>query len=185
MRSLGLSLFILAACGHKSPSIFPDSTGSGGGASSTESSGMNMQGDSWTSGSRLKVRYYTSNDGSKMPVGFRDLKRNENCSPRIASDGNVRCLPDRYAVTDGYFADKNCSQALGVVFAGCQPPYGFDIGIGCNAGAKVFQVSSTFNGSAIYVKSNGACDMLPVGSASFVELGSELPASTFAEMTEE
>ena len=46
------------------------------------------------SGTRLKMRYYVGEDGSKQPLlGWHDTMRNEDCYFQKAEDGKLHCIP--------------------------------------------------------------------------------------------
>lgn len=74
-----------------------------------------------TAGSRLKVRAYVGDDGSKQFLGWRDTKLNLDCTFEALGDGTARCLP-ALATTSPYFVDAACSTPLAVVAHGCSAP---------------------------------------------------------------
>lgn len=82
-------------------------------------------GGAWASGTRLKLRRYTSADGASQPVGdFFDLDLNEPCSLALAGDGKRRCLPGARAGVPGLrFADPNCSTPIAILSTMCPPPH--------------------------------------------------------------
>jgi hypothetical protein len=66
-----------------------------------------------TSGSRIKAKYQTSDDGLKMEGGFWfDSKLGTGCSFRTAADSQVRCMPDNQAAFGGEFSDPACSHLI-------------------------------------------------------------------------
>jgi hypothetical protein len=63
-----------------------------------------------TSGTRLRARYYTGEDGSKQFIGWHDKMRDEDCSFQKAEDGQLRCLP-AMGVT-ALYADSACKEPI-------------------------------------------------------------------------
>lgn len=68
------------------------------------------------SGSRLKRRIRTTDDGSQQFVGWFDTERGENCSFRKVEWNAERCIPDEnvieaidYRDTTVYYTDQSCT----------------------------------------------------------------------------
>src|SRR5262245_16640517 len=59
-------------------------------------------------GSRIKMRWYVGDDGSRQLAGAYDSEREESCTWQLASDGQVRCLP-QITAWGRYWADSECS----------------------------------------------------------------------------
>jgi hypothetical protein len=139
-----------------------------------------------TSGSRLKAKFFTGEDGSKVyvPGTMVDTMRGEDCSIQVAADGMTRCLPAP-AQTNEYFADMGCTQALALKPRGCQAPKEITAsGIPTCAGAKVFSISGRFTGK-VYSGSPALCGVPPDPSANWdlYSLGAEIPPSSFVAGT--
>lgn len=110
---------MLGSC-ESDPLIFPDRQG----ASST---GTGQGSDSIcdpcasTDGTRIVRVWETvaSKDGLSHSrfVGFHDNLRDEACSPLIAEDTKLRCLPSGHRIEKKYFGDANCTIEVVPIFA--------------------------------------------------------------------
>ena len=100
MRTL---LLLLIAC-HSS-------TNPGDDSGVTDPIDENQQVCANTSGSRLRVRSYTTTDGTHEIVGWYDNVLAANCSFLRAPDGTTRCLPDLPYVRDTVYLDAACTNA--------------------------------------------------------------------------
>lgn len=77
------------------------------------------------SGTRLKVRRWSADDGATVRTGdFFDADLNEPCVFRLASDGSRRCMPGPASIyPTPMFADPVCSSDPIVAFNKlCEPP---------------------------------------------------------------
>jgi hypothetical protein len=77
------------------------------------------------SGTRLKVRHWSADDGATLRAGdFFDVEINEPCVFRLASDGSRRCMPGPASIyPTPMFADPVCSSDPIVAFNKlCEPP---------------------------------------------------------------
>jgi hypothetical protein len=75
------------------------------------------------SGDRLRVRLERGSDGSsRVRESFYDTKFGERCVALCGSDGKQHCLPEGAQVLDGFYADKDCTQRLGVNVKGRPVP---------------------------------------------------------------
>ena len=124
---VGVSLS-LAACGKDpGPKGDPGAQGPAGpqGVAGTTSGA--------TSGTRIKARSTTttlsSADGAASTASYLagwvdSARNNEACSPGLASDGAMRCLPAASAIWDGYYGDAACTIAIAayVPVCGTAPP---------------------------------------------------------------
>jgi hypothetical protein len=72
-----------------------------------------------SSGSRLKRRIMTTDDGAQVFVGWHDSERQENCAFRVGPDGKQRCMP-----TERVHEIRGLSGLDAVVYAdsGCTRP---------------------------------------------------------------
>jgi hypothetical protein len=146
-----------------------------------------------TSGTRLRARYLTGEDGSRQFVGWRDMQRNEDCSFLRAEDGVTRCLPG-YSFTSSYFADAGCTQPLLVtatVATACGgvtpvvPKYAADItAAGCGV-TKLYAVGAAVAPAMIYIGSAATCTgSAPPATYAFYST-TPAPASGFIAATEQ
>ena len=60
--------------------------------------------------SRLSSYAYVS-DGLRLPAGIYDNVLGAYCSPQLATDGTLRCLPRGVSAT-GYYSDPSCTELL-------------------------------------------------------------------------
>ncbi len=76
------------------------------------------------SGTRLKVRHWSADDGATLRAGdFFDVEINEPCVLRLASDGSRRCMPGPASIyPTPMYADPGCSSAPIVALDICAPP---------------------------------------------------------------
>lgn len=140
-----------------------------------------------TSGSRLKAKYRTSEDGSKEYLSgiWYDSNRKEDCQFATASDGKERCLPIA-STSLSYYSDDACTQWIASASsADCAPKYGmtFEQATCGAASVHIFPVGAKTMPAKLYVKSGSSC--LAAGSpdpaAAYFALGAELGASAFVE----
>lgn len=79
------------------------------------------------SGSRLKARWRTGEDGSTSFDGWQDSTLETTCTYRIAADGIERCLPSGSNVRGSivHYADAACTDAFADLGVGapCDPAY--------------------------------------------------------------
>lgn len=196
---------VLGACGGDTP-IWPDSTTGAGGmsASSSATSASSGQGSGaggglscdpceQTDGSRLVRRFTTttSPDGLMMRqlVGLHDTQRKEACSPLLATDGVLRCLPTGGVAVALLYADATCtiplayltpSQCVGTppkYLASQVPDPSGDI---CKPGTTELRaVGAPFNG-ATFIKSGNNCATFAAPGYTFYSVGSAIAPSEFA-----
>jgi hypothetical protein len=191
---------VVAACSAAGPTGISSSLDGGGGSADGSNSGGDApslldaltdpvppaSADTNQSGTRLKVKYYAGDDGSKAFAGFYDSQRKEDCSFRTAADGVSRCMPTTNAVFSGYYADMTCTQPVVVVPAGCSTPtYVLQTDVSCNPVSDLLSVGVSYSGSSIYVLSGTTCTGTSgTGSgAAYFYLGSEVPPSSFVAGT--
>jgi hypothetical protein len=148
----------------------------------------------WVSGTRLRARVYVSSDGAKQFAGWYDSQRKENCTIYPAADGVLRCLPyfaPTGQITDTYFSDAQCTVPLALVTKGCSPKYEIrtEVVSACAQQSRyhVLTPGVLANPSTYYVKSANQCIAQTYNSnlPDFWTVGSEIPASSFADATEQ
>jgi hypothetical protein len=141
------------------------------------------------SGSRIEMRVdvLDGDDGSRHPgVAYAfDTKRGERCSPGVAADGKVRCLPAATTALT-YFADSRCERP--VLAVTCEKPKYMSIQAepaACAGGAKIFAVGDAYAGD-LYTGSPSSCELARAlsGAAVYVPLGSEIAASEFVLLSD-
>ena len=144
-------------------------------------------------GSRLKVKYWVGDDGSKTPVPFVlwDSARSEDCVFTTAADGKSRCLPTSgNAFVGSYYSDSGCTKPLGwwsssSACSGSNRKYASLTDTDCSLGTHIFPVQSAFTGT-VYSNALGTCKVLEataLASVSLFSLGAEIPASSFVAAT--
>lgn len=182
-RLLGGSIAIYVVMAACSAASGPQGSTSNDGGVSGSSGGMQGDGsgsildaltdptpeanaDPTQSGTRLKVQYYAAADGSKQTAGMFDSQLNVQCYFGKASDGKIRCLPIPSssavtATTGGFYADANCSQALGVTIGACaQTPTVINVtatdNSTCTTTSTNYQAGAQFTGP-LYQLSSSTC----------------------------
>jgi hypothetical protein len=184
--------YVMAACSG--------SGGSGGGASSGSSgppprssgdadgsSGVvpNAMADQWyASGSRLKLRYFDGEDGSKQFFDWHDSSRNEDCTIQQHADGSWRCLPASQLVasTGSYYA-AGCTAPLAIAFKGTQPKYAFFPDLNAGYHPHVLQLGALVTGT-VYVGTPASCtSTTPPAFYDVYATGAELPSTDFVGAT--
>lgn len=151
-------------------------------------------GGDFVSGSRLKVRFLTSADGARQPVGWYDAQLGEPCTPVKASDGKTRCLPlNGSAVYGGvYYADADCREPVFFqsTAGACDASYGYTTTqVSCGGGYEMYQYEiyqlMPFQPSQLYSGGVGSCTQLgsiPQGYKFY--RGTRIQPSAFAELNE-
>lgn len=132
------------------------SAGGAGGGSAAGGSASRRE-ELYTSGSRLRVRSYVGDDGSRQQVGLYDTQLQTLCAFTRAADGELRCLP--LGGFTAYFGDAQCLQrVLSVPPSNCATTARFVMvpAETCPARSEVFTVTPTKVARA-YVRSSAAC----------------------------
>lgn len=176
----------IAGCSSSKSQIGPDGTLPDGGTVAQATPGTDG-----TSGTRLKARTYTAEDGAQQFIGWFDSQRNENCGFGMAADGKIRCLPGGAGTLPGFFGDSGCSQPVLTVAVGCTPPATVQSTVtdGASCGAlpatKILSVGAKHAGGT-FRGAPGSCinNTLPVSAGDLYETGAEIPASSFVAATE-
>lgn len=148
-----------------------------------------------TSGTRLKLVWYVTQDGVKTwpgtqaTPGFHDAQRGEDCWPDAWSDGNTYCTP--FAM-QAVYADSSCTTPLGQVqpssCGSAPPPFDYIADTGGCAGAPAithfYQRGAQVAVAQFYTKSAaGACSGPSTGSYTFYAAGAEVDPSALVQMT--
>ena len=176
MRFFLLSVIVLlSGCGVDLPSpSLADAGGMGGGVASTEEA---------LSGTRLKNRYVTGEDGARAPRGFFDTMRNEPCDFAPSEGGDQRCLPLDSVGTIGFlYADASCTERI--VIADCTPRYAVEVAPVCPYQIKIYAIETTFAPADYYFGSGGQCSKQNTAQGGqsgkvFAKVGAPIPASSF------
>jgi hypothetical protein len=140
------------------------------------------------SGSRLKAKYRTGDDGSKHYLSgtWYDSERQEDCVFETAGDGKERCLPPSQS-TITLFADAECKQPMAVGSAACAPKYAvMPEASSCGSALlRLFSIGATITPAKVYVSAGGTCfDAGPADpNAAYYQVGAEVPASSFVGST--
>lgn len=144
------------------------------------------------SGTRIKARYYVTDDGARELIGFQDTLRNTECTFEVASDGTVRCLPPGSGATS--FSDTACQQPITSIPSGvCNLPaimYVKDVST-CPARRLVYERGTELKGAdggvaPYYYRSGSECSGPYPSQASYkvYARGKELLPTSFVEATE-
>ncbi len=134
------------------------------------------------SGERLR-RVIVEAAGLERLVGWYDSELEVECSPAMATDGVLRCLPEA-ADAAVVFADPECSVRVASISEACgsEPRYGIVATPTCPPAHEVFDLGRPLEANArVYTNLFGSCRALDEGAAEgLVELGSEpIAPSTF------
>lgn len=93
MRVICITLLLLPSACQPGPEGMPGPPGPQGPMGAMGAPGAGGSGAGFVEGQRLKQRYWTGEDGARIPSGIADSKFNVPCTGAIATDGAVRCLP--------------------------------------------------------------------------------------------
>jgi len=191
------TLLALAACGAKEtdpgrisrdPSGIPRADGG-----SLDRDGLARTGNE--SGTRLKVRAYVGDDGSKLviPGAMHDTELKADCGFAVAADGATRCLPTGGTSPPSYFLNAGCTEHFALVPKGCaKPAYVQEAitGAACAAGSvRVRSLAGAFTGAQVFAGIPGTCTAQPgtvfSSYSDIYSLGAEVPPSSFVKATEQ
>lgn len=201
MRSLIVTVGLLAACSDSGIGPDPDATSSSGnsmggsdgdGGAPTAGSapggngptGGGVPGDDTQSGSRLKVKVRVGSDGSRSPGGWYDSQLNTDCVYRKTADGSRRCLPEGRVAS--HYLDDSCTQPV-VTQSTCDPLQfalvSDDID-GCGDSWRAYPLAAAVTPATVYAKNGaGDCSSTTVPQGSLFATGAEMPASMFVSET--
>lgn len=165
----------------------PDDAGTDSAASPTTGAVTAM--DTYVSGTRIKSRVYVADDGSKQWVGWKDTQLNLNCAYRLASDGQIRCLPSDVGFLIGNYSDSGCTQPLGYATAGCAATAYLveSVNAACGGGAvRIRPTGSKLGSQTIYSKVGASCVGTTMSAAyDYYSVGAEIPPNTYQIATEQ
>ncbi|WP_437714962.1 hypothetical protein WMF45_00235 [Sorangium sp. So ce448] len=137
------------------------------------------------SGSRLKARFITADDGSKAytPDVWFDSERGENCQFIKAADGQLRCLPTEHRASAGsYYSDEACTRPLVVSAYQCEARYGISFDATCDNDVRmrVFALGQRISPAVIYIETADACrESTPNPSLAYYEVTGEIDPAAF------
>jgi hypothetical protein len=121
-----------------------------------------------------------------------DTELMEPCYATELSTGSILCLPNmRYPGTGSYYADADCSEPLLVEFTDpCTEnpaPFRtleFDDAAECGSTVLSVRALEAYEGTVYTDPGDGCAEVEPQATELVLELGAEIPLSTFAEITE-
>lgn len=137
------------------------------------------------SGSRLKVRRLTGDDGSSVPVGFFDVKLQSECTFRPDEKGVQRCLPGSVSgLPNLHYGDPNCTIPIAAVAPNCQadPIYALvPIDGTCYSAPnyEIHKVAGKFNNPTAWYLTEGKCIGQNTPGTSVYQLGPALDPAAF------
>lgn len=185
------ALLVLVSSCKADPLIFPDRTdaspsgGHGGDSICNPCTG--------TDGTRI-VRSWdtaTSADGLSRSyfAGYRDVLRDEDCSPLIAEDTKRRCLPSGHRIETSYFEDAACKTEVVPIFAfECilpPPKYATKTLKWANAcvgpGTAIYELGEEYL-APVYKMVMGNCVPAQITNYNLFLLGKKIDPFDFAEM---
>lgn len=176
------ALFLLAAaaCTTSSTDVPIDASDNGQGSAACD--------PVTRSGTRLQVQYMKSDDGMRVPLAtFRDVSRDENCSPQIAADGTRRCLP-AFITANSFFADAFCTiPAASVEDCAAPPAYvavatPFEACVAAHPGPRIYEVGTQYTSAYRFIGTTCTATGETPGTV-YYSAGDEVPASEFASVT--
>jgi hypothetical protein len=143
----------------------------------------------YTSGSRLKVKYLSGADGSKVQRGLYDTLLQIDCYFSVAADGSQRCLP--VGMSSIYFSDAACTQRMAYGTKGCAPPKYATFTVVTSACPSNMTHIATLGGQISPAKNyyfNGSicqdAGATVLGAFDYYSVGAEIPPSSFVAGTE-
>jgi hypothetical protein len=186
--------YVMAACGGNTPPSPEDAGGTGGGPAGGGAGGGGVDAGPTIgvqhqalSGSRLKTRVITGDDGSQVYAGMFDSTRGEPCAFQLAGDGVTRCLPSARPTAITY-SDAACTvPVFRVTEAECAPKYAVDSAslATCPLYWRLHDVTAIATPPAAYSNASGLCQALPVVvDGGWYSYGAELDAGLFVGGTE-
>lgn len=127
-------------------------------------------------------------------IEYEDTSRHEVCTPLLAHDDTVRCLPyaledpASYAyVSDSLYADSACKVSVGVAGVGCTTPvYAFGAALPTCGVVENLVYPVTGVTTSLYSLQGATCTaQTPVAGNVYYALGPEVSASSFAPITKD
>lgn len=137
--------------------------------------------------SRLVVREWVGDDGSRQALGWYDTQRREPCSFTLSEDGTTRCMPQAQG-SGNYYAGAACTDPV-VDISGrayCKaPPLKYaaqTLGDSCYVKEHLYEMGEVIPSGIDVLIGDGRCTQAWATSSSdhpFARLGAEIPARTF------
>jgi hypothetical protein len=142
-------------------------------------------GETTAGGSRIVATRLTAG-GALLPRWNRleDTMLGVRCSPSLAGDGKLRCLPQALVRS---FSDDQCTVPIVIVNSSSTPSHALAPDASCPRRFPVVSVGAEITPAPekVYVNYSGPCVPTSVSpTARAFAVGSEVPASTFAEVVE-
>lgn len=182
-RSVLLLSFLVVGC-QTTTTITKDNHGGDAGPSPSDPEPTTSTAGA-ASGTRLKARWTTAEDGAKQFRGFWDSARETECSFQGASDGTTRCLPSGMFIHPTFFADAACTKRIAYGEKGCAAKTATLQGRYC-AGSEItqtiFTLGARFTAPQLYNKDGASCTSISAASWADRDLyvvGAEIPPSEF------
>lgn len=145
-----------------------------------------------TSGRRLRARHLRSDDGTvRELVGWWDSERRESCQFRRATDGTLRCLPERESVLwigeVAHYADAACALPLAPRQPAACPPRRYvewrpSSSCSSNPATLAPFGDPLATGAAIHTRSGAGCAATPADGP-YAAIGPAVPPTAFVEAT--
>jgi hypothetical protein len=191
---------LLVACGGTMDGTagLGSGAGDGGGNGGSGSGAGGTVKPEWVSGSRLRARVDTTDDGGRAFAGWYDSMLKGPCTFQIAGDGQRRCLPTvaNMASVDGEYSDDHCTIPLARELAeyatACPPSYllrseTVTAAVCGDDGypqprAHIYAAGAVFTGAKVYsFLSDSTCVFTtPPTAWTYFEVGAEIPPASFA-----
>lgn len=188
-----VSLWALCAAGCSSAAASTNDAGVGGNLP-PGTGGIGVS--AYQSGSRIKMKIYSTADGARRFNNWYDSLRGFDCGAfGVAADGKRRCLPLFTArfdttTTSARFSDAACSVPLANWSTCNANPTAVEQSIAptpssCTGSTyHYFAVGPVYAGT-LYGKSGNSCIQMAAGATDkFFTIGTEIPPTEFAEITE-
>lgn len=172
---------VLVGC-QTTTTITKDNNGGDAGPTPSEPTPTSMGA---SSGTRLRARWTTADDGAKQFRGFWDSAREAECTFQGASDGTTRCLPVGIFIHPSFYADAACTKRIAYGEKGCAATTATLQGRYC-AGSEVtqtiFSLGARFTAPQLYTKDGATCTSTSAAGWADRDLyvvGAEIPPSEF------
>ena len=172
--------------------------GGGGGSGGGAAGGGGSTTPDWVSGTRIRARLQTTQDGAKAFLGWYDNQLNINCFAERAADDSGRCLPMDASILPSssvnYFSDSGCTESILVAYAtaGCSTPlYAYEqvtvstcssvSGYDSLVQYHIYPIGQEL--SMAYQGSPSSCHAVTFSAGANYSVGSEVPPATFASVS--
>jgi len=171
-------LLVVAACGSVSSKDRTDA------AAMPDAPGATV--DGYRSGSRLKLSWWTYDDGTRTYAGLHDTMLGTDCEPGQVAGATV-CMPD--AMQGYYFADAACTQPVGDWYICNNQTPGYIYTSAVTGGAcpssiaHVYQRGAQLQATTVYYLNGTACQQTTLSTMDAVyALGAEVAVGSLAPM---